>query len=106
MKIHVMHGRFQPFHLGHLSYAVEAAADCDLLVVGLTALARKRDTAAAQVAPHRVDDASNPLDFAERAYVVRAALVAEERVACPVVTVPFPIDDDPQLLPGIVPVDW
>lgn len=106
MNIHVMHGRFQPFHIGHLSYAVEAANGCDLLVVGLTALARNRKTTAAQVAPHRVTDASNPLRFAERAYVAQAAIAAEERIICPAVTVPFPVDDEPDLLTSIVPLDW
>ena len=106
MKIHVMHGRFQPFHLGHLDYAVEAAAGADLLVVGLTALRRDATSVAARVAPHRIEDASNPLRFAERAFVVCAALRAERCVTCPILTVPFPIDDDPSLLPTIVPLDW
>jgi nicotinamide-nucleotide adenylyltransferase len=106
MNIHVMHGRFQPFHLGHLDYAVEAAAGAELLVVGLTALRRDTTTDAARVAPHRVEDANNPLRFAERAFVVSAALRAEPRIVCPTVTVPFPVDDEPSLLPAIVPLDW
>jgi len=106
MRIHVMHGRFQPFHLGHMSYAVEAAAGCDLLVVGLTAVVRDRDSSAAALAPHRTRPESNPLRFAERAYVVHAALAEEERVACPFVTVPFPIDGDSDRLPEIVPLEW
>lgn len=106
MNIHVIHGRFQPFHLGHLDYAIEAAAGADLLVVGITAIRRDPKSTAARVSPHRVEDASNPLRFAERAFVVSEAMAAEPCIACPAVIVPFPIDDEPSLLPTIVPLDW
>ena len=32
----MIHGRFQPFHTGHLEYLVAAAARCERLVVGIT----------------------------------------------------------------------
>ncbi|HEV8713189.1 MAG TPA: adenylyltransferase/cytidyltransferase family protein [Candidatus Binatia bacterium] len=32
----MIHGRFQPFHCGHLQYALAALARCDHLIVGIT----------------------------------------------------------------------
>jgi len=32
----MIHGRFQPFHNGHLEYLRGAAASCDELFVGIT----------------------------------------------------------------------
>jgi cytidyltransferase-like protein len=32
----MIHGRFQPFHLGHLEYLRGAAGRCDEIIVGIT----------------------------------------------------------------------
>lgn len=86
----MIHGRFQPFHNGHLAYALGALARCDHLIVGIT----NPDPStvveeAADPQRHRPD--ANPLTYFERQRVVRAALaeagVPVERFS----VVPFPI---------------
>ena len=37
----MIHGRFQPFHNGHLEYMVAAAARCTRLAVGITRYCRR-----------------------------------------------------------------
>ena len=32
----MVHGRFQPFHVGHLEYALTALHRCEHLIVGIT----------------------------------------------------------------------
>jgi cytidyltransferase-like protein len=109
MRVHVINGRFQPFHLGHLNYAREAAAACDLLVLGLTRPPLPASTTevsgSADIAPHRLEVDSNPLLFAERAYVAQSAVAADRHIKCPAMVVPFPIDT-PELIPEYVPLDW
>ena len=77
-------GRFQPFHNGHLKYAIEASAGADLLVVGLTNVLREQRVAIAGVPEHRLRDDSNPLTDAERALVALEALRADSRLTCEV----------------------
>ncbi len=36
MAYGVVHGRFQPFHLDHLKYALAGLTHCDYLFVGIT----------------------------------------------------------------------
>lgn len=108
MRVHVINGRFQPFHYGHLAYAKAAARDCDVLAVGLThvpTLLGGDDDRTGAVAPHRHEEGSNPLNFGERALVIEAALEACQEIDCPTIFVPFPIER-PSLLPRFVPVDW
>jgi cytidyltransferase-like protein len=35
-RLAAVHGRFQPFHVGHLEYVMRAAELCDLLYIGVT----------------------------------------------------------------------
>jgi nicotinamide-nucleotide adenylyltransferase len=108
MNVHVMHGRFQPFHNGHLAYAIEAADGCDLLVVGLTRVGALQDSSPEipdLAAPHRFDPSSNPMTFAERALVIEATLSVAEAIRCPVIFVPFPIER-PELIPLFIPKEW
>ena len=95
----MVHGRFQPFHLGHLEYLRAAAARSRRLVVGVTNpdLAR---LVPEKADPHRSLPESNPFTYAERAEMVRAVL-SEEGLGDALV-VPFPISD-PALWPDRVP---
>jgi|ERR1700674_129878 len=92
VRLGAVHGRFQPFHLGHLEYVMAALRKCDLLYVGLTSY----DRASSQeelTAPHRHLASSNPFTFFERLEMVRLALLearVEERCFR---IVPFPIQD-------------
>lgn len=85
-----VHGRFQPFHNGHLDYILEAFGRADFLWVGLTQVFQpgpdnshegSRDLAA-----------SNPLTFRERSDLVEAALVASGIHRGRFRVTPFPIE--------------
>jgi nicotinamide mononucleotide adenylyltransferase len=85
----VIHGRFQPLHLGHLEYLLAGYARCDVLVVGITSpdpWLRGQEPAN----PGRSAPDANPLTFYERYLMVEGALaesgVDRERLRI----VPFP----------------
>lgn len=86
----MVHGRFQPFHNGHLAYLSAAAGRCRHLLVGITNPERLRTT------PEREDPArhlpeSNPWTYTERLLMIEAA--AGAAAVGPVHVVPFPIAD-------------
>lgn len=86
----MIHGRFQPFHAGHLEYALAALARCSHLIVGITN-PDPSTSVPEPTDPQRHRPEANPFSFFERQWMVRAAL-AEAGVAptrCSVV--PFPI---------------
>jgi cytidyltransferase-like protein len=102
----VINGRFQPFHLGHLHYAKEAAKGSETLVVGLTRVPGLDAVApSSDFAPHRMLDEHNPMTFAERALVAEAALDADPDFTSKVIVCPFPIER-PGLLGMFVPTGW
>ena len=87
-----VHGRFQPFHNGHLEYVLRARQRCERLIVGITAA----DFAAVQkedASPHRHEPASNPFTYFERLRMIQATLIAEGLSAPTFAIVPFPIQD-------------
>ncbi|MBI2684119.1 MAG: adenylyltransferase/cytidyltransferase family protein [Actinobacteria bacterium] len=97
----MIHGRFQPFHNGHLEYLVAAAGRCRRLVVGIT----NPDgfpTRPEPDDPTRHLPTSNPFTTAERARMVQAA--AAEVGVGPVECVPFAITE-PELWDDHVPRD-
>lgn len=86
----MVHGRFQPFHTGHLHYALEALRRSDHLIVGIT----NPDPAETQVEAadtQRHTPEANPFTFFERQWMIRAALVDAGVELSRVSTVPFPI---------------
>lgn len=96
-----VHGRFQPFHLGHAEYVSAAAARCDFLWVGITQPEVTRLQGDASQPAHRYHPDDNPLTYWERVCVIEAAvrgLVDRERF----VVVPFPIER-PEMLSNYVP---
>jgi cytidyltransferase-like protein len=94
----MIHGRFQPFHLGHLEYLQGAAARCDELWVGIT----NPDPARVKEEPSdplRHLPESNPWSYAERLLMVKAAAAD---VDLDVHVIPFPVNE-PELWQAYVP---
>jgi nicotinamide-nucleotide adenylyltransferase len=99
----MIHGRFQPFHLGHLEYLKGAASHSDEVFVGIT------NPDPSQVKPEASDPVrhlpeSNPYTYVERMLMVKAASadagIAHERLH----VVPFPVNT-PELWEAYVPPD-
>ncbi|HXG17937.1 MAG TPA: adenylyltransferase/cytidyltransferase family protein [Methylomirabilota bacterium] len=86
----MIHGRFQPFHLGHFHYALTAAQRCAHLIVGITNPDPSCIVAEA-TDPERHRPEANIFTFFERQQMIRAALTEagldEQRISF----VPFPI---------------
>jgi cytidyltransferase-like protein len=97
----MIHGRFQPFHLGHLEYLKGAAARSEELFVGITNPDRERIKPEA-ADPRRHLPESNPYTYVERLLMVKAAAgdagIEAERVH----VIPFPVNE-PELWPAYVP---
>lgn len=103
MKRGMIHGRFQPFHLGHLEYLKGAAARSDEVFVGIT------NPDPTHVKPEASDPVrhlpeSNPYTYVERLLMVKAAAagagLAPERLH----VIPFPVNT-PELWDAYVPRD-
>ncbi|MHB8642761.1 MAG: adenylyltransferase/cytidyltransferase family protein [Gaiellaceae bacterium] len=98
MKRGMIHGRFQPFHLGHFEYLRGAAARCDELWVGIA------NPDPARIKPEPSDPLrhlpeSNPYSYAERLLMVEAAAADAE---VDVHVIPFPVNE-PELWDAYVP---
>ena len=103
MKAGAVHGRFQPFHNGHLRYVLEARRKIDFLWVGITMcnLASLDKTFATG---SREDPENNPLTFFERLNIVADALVENGVDRSEFGFVPFPIET-PERLPEFMSTD-
>src|SRR6202521_3228130 len=97
----MIHGRFQPMHLGHVAYLEAAAARCGELFVGITNPDR-RATRPEAADPTRHLPASNPFTYTERMLMITAA--AAEVGVPGVRVIPFPITE-PDLWDDYVPGD-
>jgi cytidyltransferase-like protein len=94
----MIHGRFQPFHNGHLEYLQGAAAQSDELWVGIT------NPDPMRIKPEPSDPLrhlpeSNPYSYAERLLMVKAAAAD---VGIDVHVIPFPVNE-PELWDAYVP---
>ena len=94
----MIHGRFQPFHNGHLEYLRGAAARCDELFVGITNPDPRRIKEEASD-PLRHLPESNPFTYVERLLMIEA-VAADEGIHAHVI--PFPVNE-PELWPAYVP---
>jgi nicotinamide-nucleotide adenylyltransferase len=97
----MIHGRFQPFHRGHLEYMRGAAERCHELWVGIT------NPDPARVLPEPSDPArhlpeSNPYSYDERLLMVKAAAAELELDPRRVHVIPFPVNE-PDLWNAYVP---
>lgn len=87
----MIHGRFQPFHLGHLTYLRAALERCRTLIIGIT----NPDPAAIREeaeASHRHREEANPYTFFQRQAMIRETLLDEGVDLERVLFVPFPIN--------------
>ena len=97
----MIHGRFQPFHNGHLEYLRGAAERSSELFVGIT------NPDPTRVRPEASDPArhlpeSNPYTYVERLLMVKAAAVDAGLDLARVHAIPFPVNE-PELWPAYVP---
>jgi nicotinamide-nucleotide adenylyltransferase len=97
----MIHGRFQPFHRGHLEYLRGAAGRCDELYVGIT------NPDPTRIRPEPSDPVrhlpeSNPWTYAERLLMVKAAAQDLGLDLASVHVIPFPVNE-PELWPAYVP---
>lgn len=102
-----IHGRFQPFHSGHMRYLLLALAEADLVYIGITnpqapALGRFEGSD-----PVRHDPLNNPLTLEQRTILIRAALLGHsppislERVRI----VGFDVSADPDRWAQVIPLE-
>ncbi len=97
----MVHGRFQPFHNGHLEYLRGAAERSDEIFIGIT------NPDPARIKPEPSDPArhlpeSNPYSYAERLLMVKAAAGDLGLDPARVHVIPFPVNE-PELWPAYVP---
>jgi cytidyltransferase-like protein len=97
----MIHGRFQPFHLGHLEYLRGAAVESDEVFVGIT------NPDPTRIKPEPSDPVrhlpeSNPWSFAERLLMVKAASADLGLDPTRLHVIPFPVNE-PDLWPAYVP---
>jgi cytidyltransferase-like protein len=87
----MVHGRFQPFHNGHLEYVRAARPLCQTLIVGIT----NPDPAAIREEPtseHRHLPEANPYTYFERLLMVREVLRDESIPDGHSIIIPFPVN--------------
>ena len=97
----MVHGRFQPFHNGHLEYLRGAAERSDEIFVGIT----NPDPARIKAEPSdplRHLPESNPYSYAERLLMVKAAAGDLGLDPARVHVIPFPVNE-PDLWPAYIP---
>jgi len=94
----MIHGRFQPFHNGHLEYLRGAAAHSDELFVGITNPDPSR-VKEERSDPLRHLPESNPFTYSERLLMI-AAVADDEGIRAHVI--PFPVNE-PELWSAYVP---
>lgn len=96
----MIHGRFQPFHNGHLEYLRGAAARSDAVFVGITNPDPQRIKEEPSD-PLRHLPESNPFSYVERLLMV-SEVAHDEGISAHVI--PFPVNE-PELWPPYVPPD-
>jgi cytidyltransferase-like protein len=97
----MIHGRFQPFHNGHLEYLRGAAERSDEVLVGIT------NPDPTRIRPEPDDPLrhlpeSNPYSYFERLLMVKAAAADLRLAPSNVHVIPFPVNE-PELWPAYVP---
>jgi nicotinamide-nucleotide adenylyltransferase len=99
----MVHGRFQPFHNGHLEYLKGAAERCEELFVGITNPDPERIKPEASD-PLRHLPESNPYSYVERLLMVKAAALDAGIDLARLHVIPFPVNE-PELWRAYVPED-
>jgi len=99
----MVHGRFQPFHNGHLEYLRGAFERTEEVFVGITNPDPSRIRPEASD-PLRHLPESNPWTYAERLLMVKAAARGAGLDLARVHVIPFPVNE-PELWSAYVPSD-
>ena len=99
----MIHGRFQPFHLGHLEYLRGAAERCEEIFVGITNPDPERIKPEASD-PLRHLPESNPFTYVERLLMAKAAAHDAGIDLRRLHVIPFPVNE-PELWHAYVPGD-
>lgn len=99
----MIHGRFQPFHKGHLEYALLALERCQTLIVGITN-PDPTQTAEEATSNHRHRPEANPYTFFDRQVMIRDSLLGAGVPAERLLFIPFPVNL-PELWQFYVPQD-
>ena len=99
----VIHGRFQPLHLGHMEYILAGKNRCQQLVIGI-ANPDPNVTIRHQANPARSLPSSNPFTYYERMLMIKNSLLEAGVSRHDFEIVPFPINY-PQILKYYVPMD-
>ena len=99
----MIHGRFQPFHNGHLEYLRGAAKRSDEVFVGITNPDPTRIVPEASD-PLRHLPESNPYTYVERLLMVKAAAADAGIEVGRLHVIPFPVNE-PELWDAYVPRD-
>ncbi len=90
-KIGFFHGRFQPFHLGHLDYVMTAKKKCDFLYIGIA------NPDPSLTKPHKTNTkrakiTSNPFTYYERLSMIKTTVINAGLKDDEFEIVPFPIN--------------
>jgi cytidyltransferase-like protein len=102
-KIGAIHGRFQPFHNGHMEYFKQAKEQCEKIVVGITNPDPKL-TGVDSTNLNRSELRNNPFSYWQRYEIITSALLEEGYSREEFDIVPFPINF-PELIQYYVPKD-
>ncbi|MCH7999022.1 MAG: adenylyltransferase/cytidyltransferase family protein [Chloroflexi bacterium] len=86
----MIHGRFQPFHNGHLEYLRAAVEKCENLVIGITN-ADPTQISEEATSEHRHLPESNPFTFFQRSVMIRELLIEEGIPLERSLIIPFPV---------------
>lgn len=86
----MIHGRFQPFHNGHLEYLRAAVEQCENLVIGITN-ADPTQISEEATSEHRHLPESNPFTFFQRSVMIRELLIEESIPLERSLIIPFPV---------------
>jgi cytidyltransferase-like protein len=90
-RLGMIHGRFQPFHNGHLEYLHLARERCQTLIIGITN-PDPLQTAEEETSEHRHLDGANPFTFIERQMMIREVLFDEGVSLDRIIFIPFPVN--------------
>lgn len=102
MRIGIVHGRFQPLHLGHLNdYILKAKEKCDFIIVGITN-PDPTHTLPDESNLSRTRPENNPLTYFERLVMLQDAISEAGLKQHEFTIIPFPINF-PQLLKYYTP---
>jgi nicotinamide-nucleotide adenylyltransferase len=99
----MIHGRFQPFHNGHLEYLRGAAERSDEIWIGITNPDPER-IQYEESDPLRHLPESNPYSYADRLLMAKAAAADLGLETARVHVIPFPVNE-PELWSAYVPAD-